>query len=271
MTPEELHDATMVLLKKLIEVCEAADVQYMLAYGTLLGAVRHQGFIPWDDDCDIMMLRPEYERFASYCAAHEKELYPFRFITRHNMPPTYLITIGRFCDTRYRMETRFQHDTGMDLFIDIHPLDGAGKTRDEAMQVLGDKRKEILYKLHRVTMPRFIKKKGIARILSFGAWCFHTLTCFTGQGRKLLDQLDALGKVFPLEESDYVGSLVWFSDYHSYRKDCLDKTKKLPFEGVEVNVPADPDDFLSAQYGDYMTPPPEEKRVARHNYRLYKR
>ena len=260
MTPEELHDATLILLQRFMEVCDAAGVQYMLAYGTLLGAVRHHGFIPWDDDCDVMMLRPDYERFARYCEEHAEELKPFRYITRHNMPPTYLITIGRFCDTRYRMETRFQHDTGMDLFIDIHPLDGAGKTRDEAMQVLGEKRKKILDELHQVTIPPFLKKKGIAKVPSFLAWGFHTLVCIAGYGSKLLDRLDELGKVFPLEESDYVGSLVWFSDYHSYRKDCLERVEKLTFKGLEVN-----DDFLKSQYGDYMTLPPEEKRVAKHN------
>lgn len=271
MTPEELHDATMVLLKKLIEVCEAADVQYMLAYGTLLGAVRHQGFIPWDDDCDIMMLRPEYERFASYCTAHEKELYPFRFITRHSMPPTYLMTIGRFCDTRYRMETNLQHDTGIGLFLDIHPIDGAGNTREEAMEVLGARRKKTLDRLHLVTLPAFTKKRGLAKILSFIGWGFCTVFFMAGYGKKLLNDLDDLAKVFPIEESEYVGSLIWVSDYHSYRKKCLEQVKKLPFEDIEVNVPVEPEDFLTAQYGDYMTLPPEDKRIAKHNYRLYRR
>ena len=271
MTPEELHDATLSLLKKLIEVCDAAGVQYMLAYGTLLGAVRHQGFIPWDDDCDIMMLRPEYERFAAYCKQHARELLPYKFITRQQMPPTYLMTIGRFIDTRYRMETNFRHDTGIDLFLDIHPIDGAGRTREEAMEVLGERRRTILEKLHRVTLPQFPEKKGLARAGSFLAWGFWTVVFMAGYGKKLLDQLDALGREFPLEESDYVGSLIWVSDYHSYKKSSLEQVKQMPFEGMSVNVPVDPDDFLTAQYGDYMKLPPVEQRLAKHNYRLYRR
>ncbi len=272
MTQQEIHDATMVLLKKLIEICDTIGVRYMLAYGTLLGAVRHQGFIPWDDDCDVMLLRPDYEKLIRWCEEHAEEIRPFRVITRKNMPRTYLMTIARFTDTRYRCETNFQHDTGIGLFIDLHPLDGAGNTRDAFLAQAGEKRRAILKELHRATLPQFSKKKGLSKLVSFLDWGFHTAWILAGRGKKLLDRLDALQEEFPLEESTYVGCVIWVSAYHSYKKSCLSETKKLRFEDIEANAPAEPDDFLREQYGDYMTPPPKEKQtLTRHGYRLYRR
>ncbi len=64
------------ILKKIIDICDKVGVNYYLAYGSLIGAVRHGGFIPWDDDLDIVMLRPDYEVFCQYCMKHERELYP---------------------------------------------------------------------------------------------------------------------------------------------------------------------------------------------------
>ena len=81
---EEIHEGTLGILKKIIEICDEINVNYFLAYGSLIGAVRHGGFIPWDDDLDIVMLRPDYEIFNQYCLKHERELYPFKLINRKN-------------------------------------------------------------------------------------------------------------------------------------------------------------------------------------------
>ena len=68
LTIEEIHEGTIGILKKIIELCDMLQVNYYIMYGSLIGAVRHHGFIPWDDDLDIAMLRPEYEKLCSFCA-----------------------------------------------------------------------------------------------------------------------------------------------------------------------------------------------------------
>ena len=74
---DEIHKVTLDTLKIIISICERMKINYFLAYGSLLGAVRHGGFIPWDDDCDLIMTRGDYEKFISYCKENEDSLKPF--------------------------------------------------------------------------------------------------------------------------------------------------------------------------------------------------
>lgn len=81
------------------------QVNYYIMYGSLIGAVRHHGFIPWDDDLDIAMLRPEYEKLCSYCETHQGELGHFALMNRRTAKE-YPYNISRFCDMRYSMEKK---------------------------------------------------------------------------------------------------------------------------------------------------------------------
>ena len=124
LTIEEIHEGTIGILKKIIELCDMLQVNYYIMYGSLIGAVRHHGFIPWDDDLDIAMLRPEYEKLCSYCETHQGELGHFALMNRRTAKE-YPYNISRFCDMRYSMEKK---DTipgaGMGMFVDIYPFDG---------------------------------------------------------------------------------------------------------------------------------------------------
>ena len=88
---EEVHKETLNVLKKIDEICEHNDIKYSIMYGTLIGYMRHNGFIPWDDDMDVCMLRPEYDKFVAYCNEHEEELYPFKL--SQNIQPMIILLI----------------------------------------------------------------------------------------------------------------------------------------------------------------------------------
>ena len=79
---EQIHKATLEIVEKLIEICDKINVNYYVAYGSLIGVVRHKGFIPWDDDFDVVMLRDDYEKFCDYCIKNENKLKPFNLLSR---------------------------------------------------------------------------------------------------------------------------------------------------------------------------------------------
>ena len=97
---QEIHEGTLGILKKIIDICDKVGVNYYLAYGSLIGAVRHGGFIPWDDDLDIVMLRPDYEVFCQYCMKHERELYPFKLIDKVKKNILIILLGLMICDIR---------------------------------------------------------------------------------------------------------------------------------------------------------------------------
>lgn len=122
----EIHQVTIGVVKKIIDICKNQNIKYFVMYGSLIGAVRHKGFIPWDDDFDIIMLRPEYERFMNYCYTHKEELKPYQLINRYTNE-NYPFNISRFCDCRYEMiRDDGEENAGMGIFVDIYPFDGLG-------------------------------------------------------------------------------------------------------------------------------------------------
>ena len=136
---EEVHKETLNVLKKIDEICEHNDIKYSIMYGTLIGYMRHNGFIPWDDDMDVCMLRPEYDKFVAYCNEHEEELYPFKLMSKYTADD-YPFNLQRFCDTRFKMvKTDGLSDAGMGLFIDIYPLDALGNVKNGAKKQIEKK------------------------------------------------------------------------------------------------------------------------------------
>lgn len=126
-----MQEGALNILKKLDGICREQGLRYFLFYGTLIGAIRHKGFIPWDDDLDVAMPRPDFDRLVEYCRRHREELLPMRLMTVDDNPQ-YVYPIARFSDTRYRVKYQGIRDYGLGLFVDIYPLDGCGDTEEEA-------------------------------------------------------------------------------------------------------------------------------------------
>ena len=268
LTLEQVHKESLEILKKIMSICDALEINYFLAFGSLIGAVRHQGFIPWDDDLDLVMLRPEYDKFLQYCTEHEKELFPFKLMGRHNTPG-YPYTICRFCDLRYQMVSQELPDAGMGMFIDIYPFDGAGAEQDDAFKKTGKKRKFYLGCLFCALRKRYhSSSKGLlGDLLKFPGYCFARIM----GADFFLDRLEKLKDTFRLEDSKYVVCMVWDWPIKVKEKKHFEEFTYLPFEGLQVKVPKEYDAVLRASYGDYMQLPPAEQRVPSHEYQLYRK
>ena len=259
---EEIQQGSFKVLLKFKEICEKNDLEYFLAYGTLIGAIRHKGFIPWDDDIDVWMPRPDYEKFVQYCIDNEAETKPF--VLKHfKTCKQYIYPIARLVDTRYKIEYSNAKDYGLGLFIDIYPLDGVDKsdkklTKTRRRQIrkislLGaDKYKPASNKIKNIAKRiyyAFIKNKDINKAI--GKW-------------------DDLAQKYDYRKSDYVACVVWEPTERmdkSYFASSLD----AEFNGETFKIPKEYDGVLKYLFGDYMQLPPESERIAHHFYKAYEK
>ena len=139
---EQIHQVTLDIVKKLIEICDEIHVNYYVAYGSLIGVVRHKGFIPWDDDFDVVMLRNDYEKFCDYCTKHQKEMSPYKLLTRES-EEKYPYNIARLNNMDYQAvyDNVQGYDSG--IFIDIYPIDGAGTNAEQVMKRVKKKKSNL--------------------------------------------------------------------------------------------------------------------------------
>lgn len=275
MTNKEMQAVELDILRVLSKICEEQGFDYFLMYGTLLGAARHKGFIPWDDDLDIMMKRPDYDKLMSYLMKHEEELKPYKLFCKENNAE-YPFMIARFCDTRYKYVANNEKDCGMGLFVDIYPLDGAGHTWREvekkgnyfrflsSMCFLASREKFFIDHVE-YSSKKNIKQTIIKFPLYIIAKCLGVKFFFK--------KLEKLKEKYKYTECDFVGPTTWQSDYHRdvMKKSYVEKTIFMEFEGEQFRVPKYYKEILKQKYGNYMELPPVEKRVATHDYKAYRK
>lgn len=265
---QDIHQESVGLLKKLIEICDLLQIDYFMAYGSLLGVVRHQGFIPWDDDTDVIMLRPAYDKFKKYCLENAQQLLPYKLMGWENTPD-YPFTLWRFCDTRYRMESWDYSSAGMGLFVDIYCYDGAGNEQIPHNHPLRKKYTKLIKFAQLAQNPKFSPStKGfLGNLVKFPA---YLLAKIVGH-RFFLKQLETFKNAFSYEESTLLNSMVWDLSINSREKSWYEEYTLLPLNDIMVKVPKDYDTVLRCSYGDYMQLPPEDKRTPSHGYRLYRK
>ena len=254
------------ILKEFISICEKNSFKYYLYYGSLLGAVRHKGFIPWDDDIDIVMLRDDYDRFISYCNVSKDELGPFR-LEHYTSDKKYVYPIARLCDSRYIMVYPNTDGAGDGLFIDIYPLDGCGNNREEAEHIVRKalKHQRSIFRAGRSHTEK--TTKGIIVDLAVElVFRLHKIIPANFRCR-FIDKM-----VSRRADDKYVNNVVWPDDNYNeimLRSD-FQETEKMKFENLLVDVPQNYDKHLKQSYGDYMKLPSKEEQIPHHSYFAYK-
>lgn len=264
----ETQAVSLEILKKVADICEQNGLRYVLQYGTLLGAVRHKGYIPWDDDVDIMMPRPDYEALLAYFKEHASELDHLQFFEPRTCKD-YPYMIGRISDDRYQIDMDNEKPYGMGVFIDVYPFDGLGNSPKEALDygLKGDRLSSFCYQATRKRYAVETTTSTLRKILKFPLFLVSKM-----MGKDYFqEKLSALAGQKPYDQSEYVGCVVWLSggEKDIFPRKWFDETMLVPFEQYAFRIPAHYDDLLKKIYGDYMQLPPEEDRVGHHNYKVY--
>ena len=265
LTISEIQQASLAVLVELDSICRSHNLSYSLTYGTLIGAIRHKGFIPWDDDVDIIMPRADYEKLKSFFKStyHGKLIWCDR-TTIHNYP----YCIARVSDLTYRYKTNLANEKDFDIgvFVDIYPLDNYCDTKKQALR-LGRK---VWFKNRMFDMylnpnkTRGFLKKIIRNVASIALKLIYGKNWhlrIDNEIKNVIDKNTGIGNhivgVISQTEWRELMERDWFANYI-----------EMAFEGKTFMVCVGYDQLLKSIYGDYMKLPEKEKRVPTHNYTI---
>lgn len=266
---EDIQKISFEILRVIKAICEKEHLHYALAYGTLIGAVRHKGYIPWDDDVDIMMPRPDFEKLMEYFKSHNDQLLPYMPLNR-SVNKDYPYTMTRIIDTRYILDVANEKPCGMGVFVDIYVLDGAGNTMEEAQKLLHKTKKypSSIFLSTRLKLKNGGTKGVVKNILKPFFYLYVKIMGRSYFERKLYQIISR----YYYDEFSYLGCLEWdnLGDSAMAKYD-IENPVEVEFNGEKFLAPSNWDYYLTRAYGDYMTPPPVKDRVYHHLYKAYRK
>lgn len=257
---EELKKIQLDILDKVHDFCKSNDLNYSLAYGTLLGAVRHKGFIPWDDDIDIMMPRNDYDIFVE-----SFENIRYKVIT-NEMNKDYWLPYAKVYDDYTIMFEETSMPLNIGVSIDIFPIDNYPNSLKESVKIF--KKKQVYNYLHLLKILKVRNQRSFLKNL-FILISHAVISPF--KMSFIIKNMDNLSRKFQNVKTDYMGILIANDNKLSERLPSVffHKTQPMTFEGKKYNCITEYDKYLKASYGDYMKLPPEDERVSHHSFDAY--
>lgn len=254
-TRKKIWAIQLDLARELNRVCEKLNIKFYLHAGSLLGAVRHHGFIPWDDDFDVAMLREDYETLLKNNTLFE---HPYFLQTPHT-DLNYAFSFARIVNdnTTYCSEMFSHQGYHAGICIDIFPIDYWDSVKGE--KVYEEVKRLILENstFMRMKNPN-LDEDNRKRVASWSGM----------DPVRVYDRIQVLASQFSKEKADSLAngvSTVWKYGKDIYPVNVFDKQINVPFEGWKLPIPSGSHGILSALYGDYMTYPPLEKRGVWHS------
>lgn len=249
------------------KVCRENQITYYLAYGSLLGAIRHQGFIPWDDDIDILMPRPDFEKFLQLTSQSPDPRYRLYCVENE---ARWTAPLPKVVDTHTILhQTNHREKMDLGLYVDVFVLEGV----PAQPRTLAAWRKK-LDLLQKLWGGCEYEKRPLAKGTFLKNSCKNAVSVFLdlliGSRRASIALCKEAAK-YPFADSDTVTT----AQYHVYpwhkdstTKQILGQGCDVTFEGHSFRAPQQWDAYLKNLYGDYMQLPPVEERAPHHTYHL---
>ena len=255
----ELQATLLEMIKWFHNYCVKNSLTYYMVYGSLLGAVRHQGFIPWDDDVDVCMPREDYEKFITMMKNNGKE---YILETPYSGKKDFCYDFCKLYDIRTTLVEDVKDEIKRGVYIDIFPLDGVGDNICEA------KRHCRLVTYYRYLLGAKIinlskKRKLYKNILLVLMEILLSIVSVN----KLTIKIDQIRKRKSYDLSKYVGAALIYKEKEIVEKQIFGKPKLYKFENIEVYGPEKYDEYLTSIYGDWRKLPPKEKQVSHHSFK----
>ena len=255
---EELKEIQIGILDVFAAFCEKHGLHYWLDTGTLLGAIRHKGYIPWDDDIDVGMLREDYDKCITLFNAHQ-DRYQLRCIENNK---DYSYPFAKILDTKTVLYEPNRKGNKIAVYIDVFVYDNAPD--DEHLVQKMFRKRDFWNQMEYLRLPYNNKNTGIKKVIGdiyrivprmFPRWYFsHKIIQnskkYASVPTKRVGNFTSISKV--------VGNIDIFADF-------ID----VEFEGKKYKAPVGYDEWLSAFYKNYMELPPVEKRVPHHQFEAY--
>ena len=249
----ELRQIQMGILDEIHRFCETQNITYFLSSGSLLGAVRHGGYIPWDDDIDIYLPRKDYERLLREFKDNEQ----FRLLNPAK-EPHYYYTFAKVVDTRTLMVETETDGYEIGVYVDVFPIDYVPDDLKERERVF--KRKKLLYKIRRCKISN---SNPLHSRLAY--WCYRLLPVSVEKLNRMIRKL-----IVREEPTQYVCHMTEAGPAlkHCFPASDIASAVDIKFEDRTYKTMVGYKDYLTCTYGDYMKLPPVDQRVT-HKFEAY--
>ena len=260
---QELREIELSLLKKFDAFCAENNIRYFLSNGTLLGAVKYNGFIPWDDDVDVLVPRDDYERLVElFCDDERYKLFAFEKNSDYRYP------FAKLCDMQTRkVELNFDNGVQLGVDIDIFPLDNWNDSLYAAKKEMRYIYNNIFYlSLEKMQKPDSLNpgKRIMKRIMMS--------VCKIFGGKFFIKRIVRKSCAANGTNSEYAGCKSWciYKEKEIIPSEVFSQAVDVDFEGVKFPAPVGYDVYLRSLYGDYENDPPVEERRTHHGFKAYR-
>ena len=263
LTLDEIKQAEFQLLRIFDAYCREHQIRYFLSNGTLLGAVKYRGFIPWDDDVDVLVPREDYDRLVASFTDFDH----IRLVS-HERDPQYLFPFAKLCDMSIiKEETGNNNGVELGLNMDIFPLDAWDPDRSKAEREV----RRIGNAMRGLGLSK-LKKPNASTALKRAVQGVLIMLCKLRSSGFFLGRIIQMSRREDQQGSPYLGCKCWciYGSREIIPAQVFSDTVEVEFEGSLFPAPAGYDAYLRSLYGDYPQDPPPEKQKTHHRFTAYR-